>query len=321
MKKMLCVLIALSIAALLFSFVATGSMATDPIRVASLKGPTSMGLVQMMNDASVKGDYAFTVSGTPDEIVPLLAKGELDIALVPCNLAGVLYNKTDGSISIAAINTLGVLYVVENGDTIHEISNLKGKTLYSTGKGTTPEYVFNTVLTQNNIDPNTDLTIEYKSEATEVASALTAGQITLAMLPQPFATAVQAQIPGLRVALSLTDEWVKVLPESALVTGVVLMRKDFIQNRPDSVSRFMENYRASTQYVNENPAEAAQWIEALGISKAAIAEQAIPLCNIVCIEGADMQSSVSGYLSALFAQDPASIGGALPNEDFYYHAG
>ena len=323
MKKSLAIsftlVVLITTALLLYSFSLTG-FANEPVRVASLKGPTSMGLVQMMNDETIQDNYTFTVSGTPDEIVPLLAKGDLDIALVPCNLASVLYNRTNASVSVAAINNLGVLYVVENGDTVREINDLKGKTVFSTGKGTTPEYAFNTVLLQNSIDPAADLTIDFKSEATEVASALTEGQITLAMLPQPFATAVQAQIPGLRVALSLSDEWEKVLPESALVTGVVLMRNEFIQSRPDAVNAFLENYRVSTQFINDNPAEASVWIEELGISKAPIAEKAIPYCNIVCIEGVEMQSAIEGYLNALYAQDPASVGGTLPNEDFYFYA-
>lgn len=316
MKRLLAVLIAASLLILAFQLVTAQSEA-GPVRVASLKGPTTMGLVKLIEDQANGNDYAFTVSGTADEVVPLLVRGELDIALMPANLASVLYNKTQGGVQVAAVNTLGVLYVVEVGDTVHEIADLKGQTLYSTGKGTTPEYALNTVLERAGLDPSRDLTIEFKSEATEVASALDAGQVKLAMLPQPYVTAVQAQNPALRIALSLTDEWAKLLPDSALVTGVVLMRKDFVQSRPELVDKFMADYRASTAFTNEHPAEAAQLIEAQGIAKAAAAEKAIPLSNIVCIEGEAMKAQLKGYLDALGAQDAAAIGGSLPGDDFY----
>lgn len=287
------------------------------VNVASLKGPTSMGLVKLMQDDKATGAYGFTVAGTADEIVPLLAKGDVDIALIPCNLASVLWNKTKGGVKAAAVNTLGVLYVVEAGDTVNSIADLKGKTVFSTGKGTTPEYALNHVLKLNGIDPEKDLTIEYKSEATEVAAALSAGTASLAMLPQPYVTAVMAQNPNLRVALSLTDEWAKVDASSRMVTGVVVVRKAFADEHLDLVKSFMEQYAASTAYVNEHPDEAGAWIEELGIAKAEVAAKAIPACNIVCITGDDMKSAVSGYLQALYKADPSSVGGTLPDDSFY----
>lgn len=291
------------------------------VRVASLKGPTSMGLVKLMQDDAEEGAYQFTVAGTADEIVPLIAKGELDIALIPCNLASVLWNKLKGGVQVSAVNTLGVLYVVEAGDTVHSVADLKGKTLFSTGKGTTPEYALNHVLKLSGIDPAKDLTVEYKSESTEVAAALSSGAATLAMLPQPYVTAVMAQNPNLRVALSLSDEWAKVDAGSAMVTGVVAVRKAFADERPELLKAFMEGYEASQAYVNANPDEAGQWIADLGIvAKAGLAAKAIPACNIVCITGDEMKAAVSGYLKALFEADPASVGGALPDDSFYLAA-
>lgn len=298
--------------------VALAESAPQPVRVASLKGPTSMGLVKLMQDDQEIKAYSFTVAGTADEIVPLIAKGELDIALIPCNLASVLWNKLKGGVEIAAVNTLGVLYVVEAGDTVHSVADLKGKALYSTGKGTTPEYALNHVLKLNGLDPAKDLTIEYKSESTEVAAALSSGAASLAMLPQPYVTAVMAQNPNLRVALSLTDEWSKADPASQLVTGVVAVRKAFADEHPDLLKAFMEGYKASQEYVNENPDEAGQWIADLGIvAKAGLAAKAIPACNIVCITGDEMKAAVSGYLKALYEADPASVGGALPDDSYY----
>ena len=312
MKKLLMLFLALSL-----MFLPVLGYAEDQVRVASLKGPTTMGMSKMMQDDAAHGAYDFKVAGTADEIVPLLVKGELDIALIPCNLASVLYNKTQGAVGASAINTLGVLYILSTNEEVQSISDLVGKTLYSTGKGTTPEYALNAVLRAKGIDPGKDLTIEYKAEATEVASALSAGQTNLAMLPQPYVTAVCAQNPEFKVVLSLTECWEEAMPDSALITGVVLMRKAFLEEQPGKAAAFMQAYRASTDYVNAHPEEVAPWIEKLGIAKAAIAEKAIPQCNIVCIEGTEMQDKISGYLTALYAQEPASVGGSLPGEDFY----
>jgi NitT/TauT family transport system substrate-binding protein len=317
MKKVLSLLVAVFLMVSGLQ-VALAESAPAQVRVASLKGPTSMGLVKLMQDDQDTKAYSFTVSGTADEIVPLLAKGDLDIAMIPCNLASVLWNKMQGGIEITAVNTLGVLYVLEAGDTVHAVSDLKGKTLYSTGKGTTPEYALDHVLMLNGIDPAKDLTIEYKSESTEVAAALGSGTATLAMLPQPYVTAVMAQNPNLRVALSLTDEWAKADKDSQLVTGVVAVRKAFADEHPDQLKAFMDAYAASEAYVNANPDEAGQWIADLGIvAKAGLAAKAIPACNIVCITGDDMKQAVSGYLKALYDLDPASVGGKLPDDSFY----
>lgn len=318
MKKFLSLLIVLSLLLLAISMASAQEAAVAPVRVASLKGPTSMGMVKLMKDDETAKQYQFTVAGTADEIVPLLAKGELDIALIPGNLASVLYNKTSGALQVAAVNTLGVLYVVEQGESVQSIADLKGQTLYSTGKGTTPEFALNHILAKNGIDPEKDLTIEFKTEATEVAAALGAGTVSLAVLPQPFVTAAQAQNPQLRVALSLTDEWNAVDPDSAMLTGVVVVRRAFAEENPQALSEFMTAYEQSTVFVNENPEEAGVWIEELGIAKAAVAAKAIPACNIVCITGEEMKNDVSGYLNALYEQNPAAVGGTLPDEDFYY---
>ena len=288
------------------------------VRIGSLMGPTSMGLVQLMHNEDAQNAYSFTVEATADAITPALIRGDLDIALVPANLASVLYNKTEGALQVVAINTLGVLYVLENGETIKSVADLKGKTIYSTGQGTTPEFALNYILQKNGLDPAKDVTIEFKSEAAEVASAMLADAAAVAVLPQPYVTAVLMQNEGVRVALSLTDEWDKVGEGSALVTGVAVVRKEFADANPDAVKAFLTEYAASTAYVNANPAEASAWIEQLGIvAKAAIAEKAIPACNIVCITGDEMKTKLSGYLSALYEQNSESVGGTLPGEDFY----
>ena len=149
---------------------------TDALRIAGLKGPTTMGLVNLLSmeeDGTASMDYDLQLYGAADEIVPLLMKGELDMAAIPANLAATLYQKTEGGIQAVAVNTLGVLYVVEKGgDTIQSMADLAGRTILSTGKGTTPEYVLRYLLNANGIDPDKDVTIEYYSEATEVTAQM-----------------------------------------------------------------------------------------------------------------------------------------------------
>ena len=294
------------------------------VRVGGLKGPTAMGMVKLMEEdaaGTTANDYEFTLAGSADEINPLLIKGELDIAAVPTNVASVLYNKTEGQVEILALNTLGVLYVVENGNTIQSVEDLRGKTVYSTGKGATPEYALNYILGENGLTAGTDVTVEYKSEHSELASLLAAGQADLAVLPQPFVTSVLAKNPDVRIALNLTEEWDKVTEDgSKLTMGALVVRKDFAESNPEAVRNFLKEYQISTQYVTDeaNLDDAAALIEQYGIISAAVAKQALPYCNIVCITGEEMRTTAEGFLSILAKANPQSVGGTLPAEDFYY---
>ena len=290
--------------------------------VASLKGPTTMGMVKLMQDAEngeTANTYNVTMYGTADEITAGIANKTIDIANVPCNLASVLYNKTEGGIKILDINTLGVLYVVETGESIQSVEDLKGKTIYSTGKGTTPEFALNYILRENGIDPETDVTIEYKSEATEVAAALAEADDAIAVLPQPFVTTAMMQNDKLRIALSLTDEWDKLDNGSTLVTGVTIIRTDVLEENPAAVEKFLEEYEASINYTETNAEDAAKLIAQYEIvPKEPIALKALPGCNIHFIKGEEMKEKVSGYLQVLFDADPKSVGGTLPDDAFYY---
>ena len=295
------------------------------IRIAGLKGPTTMGLVNLIAQAEAgqtAQDYAFTMYGAADEIVPLLVKGEMDAAAIPANLAATLYQKTGGALEVACINTLGVLYVVELGNNIQSVEDLKGATIVTTGKGTTPEYVLRYVLSQNGIDPDKDVTIEYLSEATEVAARLTTpttdSSTIVAMLPQPFVTSVVAQSKGgVRVALDMNEEWQKVAG-SRLVTGVTVVRKEFAEANPDVMAQLMTDYAASVESVTADLSGTAALCEQYGVvAKAALAEKALPSCNIVFETGDEMKTDLTAYLQVLYDADPASVGGALPGEDFY----
>lgn len=294
------------------------------IRVAGLKGPTAMGMVKLMEDAQqgkTNGDYQFTLAGAPDELTGKIIQGEFDVAAVPTNLAAVLYNKTGGKVQLAALNTLGVLYIVENGNSIQTMEDLRGKTIVATGKGSTPEFALNYLLAQNNMVVGKDVQVEYKTEHSELAALLAAGQADVALLPQPFVTGVLTQNQNARVALDLTAEWEKVAgSDSALTMGCLLVQKDFAQKNPQALAAFLKEYKASVEYVtNEaNLADAAALIEKFDIAKAAVAQKALPQCNIVFIDGKPMQAAASGFYQVLFDADPISVGGALPQDDFYY---
>lgn len=302
---------------------AKGMSAEGPVRIAGLKGPTTMGLVNLL-DMEQQGtaalDYDLQLYGTADEIVPGLIKGELDMAAIPANLAAALYQKTKGGIQVMAVNTLGVLYVVEKGDTVHSMADLAGRTILSTGKGTTPEYLLRYLLEKNGLDPDKDVKIQYCSEATEVTAQMAAAQKdAIAVLPQPYVTAAGMKDPSLRVALDLTAEWDKV-SDSQLVTGVTVVRTQYAQEHTDVVEAFLQEYAQSVRTANTDLDRTAALCEQQGVvAKAAIAKKALPACNIVCRTGDEMQKDVSAYLSVLCAADPAAVGGKLPDEGFYWN--
>lgn len=318
MKKLLLFVL---IFALAFAFAAASEEKTT-VRLGGLKGPTSMGMVKLLDEAeqgNAENDYEFVMAGSADELTPLLLRGELDILAVPVNLGSVLYNKTGGQVRFLAINTLGVIYVLEKGgETVKTVEDLKGKTIYATGKGTTPEYALRFLLSSHGLDMEKDVNVEWKSEPTETVAALNARPQAVAMLPQPYVTVAQSQVEGLRIALDLTKEWEALDVDSAFITAGLIVRARFAEEHPEAIERFLRDYEASSRFANENAQETALLVEKYGIVKAAVAEKALPYCNIVFIDGEEMKTAAQGYLSVLYAQNPASVGGALPGEDFYY---
>lgn len=295
------------------------------VRVASLKGPTSLGLLFLMDKAN-KGEtantYEFRMATGADEILPLMVKGDLDIALIPANVASILYHKTQGGVEVIDINTLGVLYMVSGEDGLADFTDLKGKTIYLTGKGTTPDYVLQYLLNANGMSVD-DVTLEYKSEATEVASVLAEDPTAIGLLPQPFVTAACMQNDALKVIFDLNEEWNKVqgASGSSMVTGVTVVRKEFLEENEEAVKAFMEEHKASAEAINADPTTgAALAVEVQIVAKEPIAQKAIPDCNITYMDKAEMKQALSGYLDVLFHQDSQSIGGGLPESDFYYDA-
>lgn len=294
------------------------------VKVGALKGATTLGLLPL-EDKAANGEagenYEFSMMTAADELLPMMIKGELDIALLPSNVASILYQKTNGGVTVIDINTLGVLYMVSGDSSITGVEDLAGKIIYLTGKGTTPDYVLHYILRGNGMDADSDCTLEYKSEATEVAALLAENPDAIGLLPQPFVIAACAQNDALSVILDMNAEWEKLQGEdgSRLVTGVTVVRNEFLQEHENAVATFMEEHQASAQSMNsdvENGAKLAAASEI--IAKEPIALKAIPKCNITYIDGADMKQALSGYLEVLYEQNPESIGGALPGDDFYY---
>lgn len=346
MKKKTRVLALLMAMALLFALAACGDTGTEgqpsgsapasqtaapaaqdvTLNVAALKGPTGIGMVKLMQDAksgATASKYNFTLAGAPDEITAKFASGEVDIAAVPVNLAAALYNKTNGNAQVMAVNTLGVLYILEKGDTLRSMADLKGKTIYATGKGATPEYILNYLLRQNGLDPEKDVTIEYKSEHAELATLMASGKADICMLPEPNVTSVLRENKEIRRALNLTTEWDKATEKaggkSTLAQGCVIVNKDFAQKNKAAVDAFLTEYKNSIDYVTGSTVDASMLVEEFGIMpKALIAELAIPNCNIIFLEGSTMQATMQANLDVLFKANPKSIGGAMPGDDFYY---
>ncbi len=293
------------------------------IRIGALKGATTIGMVKLIDDIDkglTANSYEFTMAAAADELTPKLLKGELDVLALPVNAAANLYNKSNGGVKIAAINTLGVIYIVEKGgETVSSISDLAGKTIYATGKGNTPEFAIRYLLSQYGLDMDKDVTMEWKSEPTEVVATMATMDSAVAMLPQPFVTVAGMQLEGLRTALDLTEEWNRLDNGSTFITAGLVVRSAFADENPGAMKAFLEEYAASTEFVNTNTSEAAAIVESLGIiAKAAIAEKAIPYCNIVCITGDEMKSILPGYLQVLYDLKPESVGGAMPGDDFYW---
>lgn len=296
---------------------AVSVFAEGEVRVGSLKGPTSMGLVHLMEEAKENGEYTFEMATAADELTAKFTSGDIDIALVPANMASVLYNKTKGNIQVIDVNTLGVIYMVTADDSVSGIADLKGRTVYSTGKGQTPESVLNYLLEANGLS-DTDVKVEYKAEAAEVVSTLVQDEKAIGILPQPFATVACKQNENLKEVCDLTEEWDKT-DKGTLVTGVTIAKKDYAEANPDAVEKFLEAHEDSIEFSNENTAEAAELVAAAGIvEKAPIAEAALPKCNITYLDGEEMKEAISGYLEVLFEQNPEFVGGSLPSDDFYY---
>ena len=319
MKKTISILIILG---LLFSAGCTKQEQSGPVRVGTLKGATSVGLLSLMekNEAGESDvSLSFEVFVAIDELVAKIASGEVDIATVPANMASILYSRTKGEITVININTLGVLYILSARNDISSIADLKGKTVYLSGKGTVPDLTLQYLLAQNNISLS-DLTIEYKTEQTEAAAALASDKNAVALLPQPFAAAVMKNSSSVKINLDLTKEWENTEGSGSPVTGVTVVRNQFLRDNPETVKKFLAEHKTSAEFAVSNPDETAVLAVKYGIiDNEAVAKDAIPLCSTVCIsDSAQMKALLGSYLNVLFGMNPETVGGSMPEDNFYY---
>lgn len=316
MKRIVAMITAAVMLFSLAAFAACSKKQDDTeIRIAALKGPTGMGMVKLADKQNYP-NYTVSIEASPDALNPRIISGEVDVAAVPVNLASVLYNKLDGDISVLAVSTLGVLYVVEAGSEVNSVADLAGKTVYATGQGATPEYILNYLLDKNGVAGSVE--VNYVGEHAALATMLADGSAEIGMLPEPNVTSTLAGNDNLRIALNLTEEWNKVC-STELVQGVVIARKSFVNEHPEAIEQFLREYEKSSAFVNENIDEAAKLIVDVGIlGNVEIAKKAIPNCNISFSKGEAMHKAVEGMLTVLFEANPKSIGGKLPNKDFYY---
>ena len=292
------------------------------IDIMVLSGTTGVGIAPLMNDVkngTAALNYNIEVASSADLINPGLIQGEIEIAALPTNVASILYNKTGGKIMVAAVNTKGVLYLLENGETIKSISDLKGKTVYLPGQGSNPEYIFRYLVEKNGLEIGKDVMVDYTySSPDELATAITTGLVSLAVLPEPKVTSIKSQNTAVRSALDFTAEWNKV-SDGELVQGCIVVQKSFAEEHPAELAQFLRDYEASINYVNTNIEEASTMIESAGIiPKAALAKKALPACNICYMAGEEMKISLNSFYRVLFDMAPASIGGAMPGENIYY---
>jgi transporter protein len=292
------------------------------IKLGGLKGPTSIGMVKLLDDAK-KGSLSYSVTfdmeTAPDVMAPKLLNGEVDIATLPVNMGSVLFNKSDGKVVMLDASTLGVLYILEKGDmNIKSIDDLKGKTIVAHGQGATPEYSLGYILSAHGMDINKDVTMDWKSSADEVLAAVENMDSAVVMLPQPFVTVAQTKMPDLQTVLDLTKEWDAIGTVGKLITAGIFVRSDFLESNKQLVDKFLDDYTDSVKWINENVEEASKLVEENDIIKAPVAAKAIPYCNLVSITGDEMKKDAEDYLKTLFDADPKSVGGALPGEEFYY---
>lgn len=299
-----------------------GAETKTTVKVAALKGPTGLSMVKLMKDGEkgeTAGKYEFSLVNTPDEIVAKLSSGEIDVGAAPTNLAATLYNKAGGRVQLAAVTTLGVLYVLTNGEQVESVKDLKGKTVASSGQGATPEYAFDYILKQNGLEAGKDVKVEFTADHAELAASMIAGKTKLAVLPEPFVTQVTAKNGNVKVALNLTDEWDKASGgKSVLTMGCLIVRRDFAEKNKEAFDAFLDEYKASAEYAVSNGKETAELSGKYGVMDASVAQKAIPNCGIVYLDGDDMRSKIPDFLQILYSGNPKSVGGKLPGDDFYY---
>lgn len=312
MKKQI-ILVSLLLSLVLPLCACTATAEKTEVNIAVLKGPTGMGAAYLMaqNDlGEAANQYTFTVAGAPDVLISQLITGELDMAALPTNTIALLYQRSEGAVQSLAVNTLGVLYLLERGDSVQSIEDLSGREIVSAGLGTTTEAVASRLFAK-------DAKVTYVSEHAEAVAQAVAGRYDLVLLPEPHVTSLLEKDVGFRIALNLTEEW-EAASSTQLTMGGIAARREFAEENPEAVTAFLAEYAISVAYANDNPKEAAALIERYDIMTATIAELAIPRANMVCLTGGEMREALEAFYTALLNDNAELIGGTMPKADFYY---
>ena len=297
----------------------TPALDTDlPVRIMTLNGTTGFGMAPLISKTA-KGEaalnYAISVETDASNITAALISGNVDIAALPTNAASVVYNKTGGEVQVLALNTLGVLYLLSDGsETVASLADLEGKTVYAPAQN--PSFIFSALCSAAGVNVTVDNTY---AQPADLRTAVAAGEVALAVLPEPMVTIACSANANLTVALDLTEEWDALYGEGTLVQGCVVVRREFAEAHSAEVAKFLEEYEASIALLSSDTAAAAQLIVDAGIFTAApVAQKAIPKCNLCFIAGGDMEGALGKFLTTMHAVAPASVGGAVPASDFYY---
>ena len=322
MKMRSLVVVVIAFALVLGGCVTEGTYADAPVNIVAIRGPSSLGMLRLMEESELGqtlNNYNFEIVAMPDAIPSLIVRGEADIAAVPVNMSSILYSATDGDVLALVVATMGVLHIVDTTGEIGSIEDLRGRTIFASARGATPEFILNYVLNMNGLVPDEDVYIDWRADHAEIAALLQHGQAQIAMLPEPFVSTVLAQIDGLNVALDLTEEWNRVQPDYGLVMTAVIGRREFVEANPEALAIFLEEYARSIEFMNTHTEAAAALAVAYEIiPNPAIAAQAIPRSNVVFITGEQMQRYLQGMLTVLYNENPGSVGGALPGDDFFF---
>ena len=308
----------------LMAFTGCGTQAEEPaelsapVNIACMNGPTGMGMVDLMGNEN----YNIEVFQAPTDAVPKIISGEIDVACVPSNLAAVLYNKTEGQIVSVSPMVMGVLHILGNGVEVSDVADLKGQTIVSAGQGGTPEYALQEVLQNAGLEMGKDVKVEWLASHADVNAKLLSDEGTIAMVPEPFVSAALAQGAGKVTDLfDMNTLWSEATGQD-FPMGVLIARRDFVENRGSDLNILLNDLAASIEDVNSASDEVAQKIVDAGfLGNADIAKAAIPNCNLTLYTGDELAKGaeiMKTFNETMFALTPPAVGGALPGEDLYY---
>lgn len=290
------------------------------VTIAGLKGPTSIGMIKMIDEKALQNDnynVEYVQESAPDSLTGKIINGEIQISSVPINLASVLYNKTQGKVQLLAVNTIGNLYIVGTED-LNAISQLENKTIGMSAKGSTPDFAMNYILNKSGLEGKTEL--NYSLDHATLAQSVIAEDTKIALLPQPFATQTMLKNPNVKMLIDLNEAWNDASEGSSqLYTGCIIVNKEFAENNPEFISEFLNQYEQSVNWVLENQKDASVLVAKHEIMPdAALVEKAIPYCGITFKNAEEAKSGLNDFYKVLFDSNPASVGGSMPDDEFYF---